>query len=227
MDRIFYSGMAAFLIALVFSGFSRTFYLNSHFAHRQLSTLLMVHGTVFSCWILLLLTQTLLVASGRVDIHRKLGYAGGFLAVTMLVLGLMAGVDAGRRGSAPPGIPPLAFMTVPIFDIVVFSTLVGAGFLWRKRPETHKRLMLTATIGIMGAAVARLPFDFIMKTGPLAFFGIADLILIVCVIYDTATRRRVHPAYIWGGLLVIVSQPLRLMVGGTAAWLTFARWLVG
>ena len=41
------------------------------------------------------------------------------------------------------------------------------------------------------------------------------------------TRRRVHPAYVWGGLLVIGSQPLRLALSGTAAWLAFADLLVG
>jgi hypothetical protein len=39
------------------------------------------------------------------------------------------------------------------------------------------------------------------------------------------TRRRLHPVTLWGGLALVVSQPLRLVVSGTGAWLAFARWL--
>ena len=41
------------------------------------------------------------------------------------------------------------------------------------------------------------------------------------------TRRRVHPATIWGGLLIVVSPPLRLTISGTPAWTAFAGWLTG
>ena len=32
------------------------------------------------------------------------------------------------------------------------------------------------------------------------------------LVYDLATRRKVHPATIWGGLVIVASQPLRLMI---------------
>jgi len=66
---------------------------------------------------------------------------------------------------------------------------------------------------------------FILAAGPLASFGLVDPLLLACASYDTMTKRRLHPAYFWGGLLVIVSHPLRLAIGGTSAWLAFARWL--
>jgi hypothetical protein len=175
----------------------------------------------------LLLIQTSLVAAGRTDIHRRLGYFGAAIATLMPVVGITAALDAARRGSAPPGIPPLAFLTVPVGDILVFSILVACGFYWRRKPETHKRLMLLATLSVLVAAVARLPFAFILRTGPLAFFGLTDLFLVAFVFYDVSTRRRVHPVYLWGGLLLVASQPLRLLIVGTNAWLSFAHWLVG
>jgi hypothetical protein len=85
--------------------------------------------------------------------------------------------------------------------------------------------MLTATISILVAAIARLPFAFIQAGGPPVFFGLTDLVLLACIFYDTVAHRRLDPAYLWGGLLVVVSQPLRLALGGTAAWLAFAHWL--
>jgi hypothetical protein len=59
------------------------------------------------------------------------------------------------------------------------------------------------------------------------FFGLTDLFLVPIVIWDLASRGRVHSATAWGGLLIIVSQPLRLVLSGTPAWLAFARWATG
>lgn len=55
------------------------------------SLIIHVHGAAFSCWMLLLLTQTTLVSAGRVDIHRRLGIAGFLLAWAMVVLGSRSG----------------------------------------------------------------------------------------------------------------------------------------
>jgi hypothetical protein len=43
--------------------------------------------------------------------------------------------------------------------------------------------------------------------------------------YDLTTRRRIHPTMAWGGLLIVASQPLRLMLSGTPAWMAFATWV--
>jgi hypothetical protein len=109
--------------------------------------------------------------------------------------------------------------------LLVFAILVGAAFYFRRRADVHKRLMLLATIGILPAAVARLPFAFIQQYGPLAFFGLSDLFIVPCLIYDFITRGRPHRATVLGAALIVISHPLRLIIGGTHAWLAFATWL--
>jgi hypothetical protein len=76
----------------------------------------------------------------------------------------------------------------------------------------------------MSAPIARLPFG-VLRAGPPAFFGLTDLFIVALLAYDLVTRRRIHPATIWGGLVIVASQPLRLMVSGTSAWLALAGWL--
>ena len=224
-ERLFYIGMALVILITVFAGFSRSYFLKAQFGTPPLSTLLHVHGLVFTSWILLFLIQTTLVAARRTDIHRRLGVFGGVLAALLLILGTATAIIRVKGGSAPiPGVPPLAFLAVPLFDMVVFAILVGAAFYYRHRADVHKRLMTLATIALLSAPIARLPFEF-MKAGPPAFFGLTDLFIAALVVYDLATRRRIHPATIWGGLLIVASQPLRLMISGTAAWLAFAGWL--
>ena len=225
-ERLFYTGMAIAVVITVFAGFARTYYLRPYFGTPTLTPLLHLHGVVFTSWLVLFLAQTVLVAADRVGIHRRLGVAGAVIATLMILIGVSTAIIRSKVVEVPPGSPsPLAFLVIPLGDMLLFGSLVGAGFYFRRRGDIHKRLMLLATISILPAATARLPFAFIQQVGPLAFFGLADLFIVACVLYDLVARGRLHRATLWGGLAIILSQPLRLMIGNTQAWLTFAAWL--
>jgi hypothetical protein len=223
--RLFYVGMALAVLVTVFAGFSRTYYLKGYFGSPELSLLLHVHGLVFTAWVLLFVAQTTLVATHRTRIHRRLGVAGAVLATLVLIVGTTTAILRAKQGAAPvPGVPPLAFLAIPFFDMVVFAILVATGLYFRRKLETHKRLMTLAMISLMSAPIARLPLE-LLRAGPPAFFGLTDLFILALLVYDLATRRRVHAATVWGGLLIVASQPLRLMIAGTPAWMAFAGWL--
>ena len=104
-EHLFFSGMAVLLLATAFAGFAPTYYLAGIFRAPLPSTIIHVHGAVFSCWILLLITQTSLVSTGRVDIHRRLGIAGVALAGIMVIVGVLAATDALARGFRLAGTP--------------------------------------------------------------------------------------------------------------------------
>ena len=165
--------------------------------------------------------QTALVASHRLRVHRRLGVAGAMLAAAMILAGTFAAVATAKRGGAPVGVDPLAFLAIPIFDMVLFATFVTAALVLRRNRDMHKRLMLLAYISIIVAAVARLPG--VLPLGPLAFFGLGYSLVVVAVIYDLVSRRRVHKAYLWGGALMVASVPLRLAISETALWQAFAQ----
>ena len=95
----------------------------------------------------------------------------------------------------------------------------------RGNAPAHKRLMLIATIVLVTAAIARWPV--VGQYGPLAYFGVTDLFLVPIAVWDFRTRGRVHPVTLWGGLLIIASQPLQLAIMGTEGWVVFARWATG
>jgi hypothetical protein len=224
-ERWFYIAMSIAAVITVFAGFAPTYYLRPYFNTAPLIPLLHLHGIVFTSWLVLFLIQTTLVAAHRTDIHRRLGILGGVVAALMIVIGPTTAVIRASQGATPvPGVSPLSFLVVPLGDMFVFAILVGAGFYFRRRPDVHKRLMLLATISILAAAIARLPFA-IMRAGPPAFFGFTDLFVLACIGYDLITLKRVHRATVLGALLIIASQPLRLMLGGTHVWLAFAGWL--
>lgn len=144
----------------------------------------------------------------------------------MIVVGTAIALDLARHGRTPSGIDPLAFLAIPLGDMAVFAVLIGAALLLRSHKEAHKRLMLLAYTAILGAAVGRFPG--VLPLGPLWLFGLTFLpVLVLGVTYDLATRRRVHPAYIWGGVWLILSVPLRLAISTTQVWHRLAAMLIG
>lgn len=224
--RLFlWAAVAAALI--IFAGFARTFYLKGVFSTPPLSELLFAHGIIMTLWFVLFITQIRLVAAGRTDLHRRLGMFGALLVVVILVVGVITAVDAARRGASPtPEVSPLMFMAIPMVDLIVFAILVGAALWNRRRSDFHKRLMLLATLSILAPGIARIPLDFITQGGLPVFFGLVVFAVVICVVVDTVKNRRLHPAFGWGGAIVVVSVPLRLMLAGSEVWTRFATWLV-
>ena len=223
--RRFYVWMAVAITVTVFAGFSRSYFLKPWYGTPELSGLLHVHGLVFTAWVLFFLSQAVLVATGRTYLHRRMGIAGAVLAALVVIVGTAVAITRVKTGVSPiPGVPALGFLAIPLFDMVVFAVLVSAGIYFRHRAEAHKRLMTLSMISLLAAPIARMTF-LPLPPGPPTFFGLSDLFIVALVVYDLSTRGKVHPATIWGGLLIVASQPLRLMISGTAPWLAFASWL--
>jgi hypothetical protein len=233
-DRWFFSSMGVAAALTVFWGFAPTYYLRTSDT-PSLSPVLHLHGVVFTAWMVLYVVQTALIATKRTAIHRRSGVAGAVLALAMIVLGTIVAIAAASRPPAPnlpPGWPsPLEFLVIPLGDIVAFGLLVSVGLYNRRHRDIHKRLMLLATIAILNAGLGRLVFPggvlaFVgLPANPVTLIGLTGLFVAACLIYDRATLGRIHPAFLWGGTFIIASDILRLVIGRTAAWLTFAEWL--
>lgn len=222
-EHLFFSGMSLLMLIVVFIGFSRTYYLAGVFHAPLPSAVIHVHGAVFSLWILLLNVQAGLVYAGRTDLHRKLGVAGFTMAVCMVVLGVMAATDALRRGHSPaPGVSPETFYFVPMSDMVVFATLILFAIRERKNPPAHKRLILLANIGLMVAAIARFPVST-FERNPISSGILSDAFLLLMMVYDHRSTGKVQKVTLWGSLLIVGMQFLRLPIGMSPAWRGFAN----
>jgi len=223
-DNYFFSGMALLLLATVVVGFARTYFLAGVFRAPLPSVLVHIHGALFSCWILLLITQVSLVSAGRVDIHRKLGLAGFGLACGMIVVGTLTASKLLARNLSPiPAFDAKTFYAIPMADMVVFATLIFFAWHYRSNPAAHKRLILIATIALMDAPTGRPPFAAITNHQYLdSIFCVAFLLLLVA--YDLWSRHKVHRATVLGGLLMVVIYLSRVPIGMSAGWHSFATW---
>jgi hypothetical protein len=222
-DDYFFSGMAFLILVSVFFGFARSYFFAGLWNAPLPNQLIHVHGAVFSSWIVLFVVQIALVSTKRVRWHRSLGILGMLLAAAVVALGILAATDSLARGFSPPGsgIDPKTFYAVPFWQVVIFAILITSAFRVRFSPTAHKRLMLVATIALLGPAINRWPIALIQRVPPLTSAVLLAFILML-VAYDLWTLRKLHRATLWAGLTVVISQLLLLPIGKTAPWHSFS-----
>jgi len=202
--RAFFASMSALLIACVYLGFAPTYYRRPATA-TPIPVYLHVHGAAMTTWFLLLLSQSLLIATGRRAIHRKAGVAGLVVAAIVVVLNPLVTVRSVAHGLAD-GSPIQLVSLILIADLllmVVFAVLTGLAIRWRRYPETHSRLLLLASIAVASPALGRLALNTLGTPIP----GVLGQIVIALLVvgHDLKMSRRVHPASAWGAGAIIAT----------------------
>lgn len=227
-DRWFFSSTAFAGLAITFIGFTPTWFLMHWFEAPPLPWMVHLHGVVFTAWICLYAAQTSLVAADMRDLHRRLGVLGAVLGPALVVLGVSVAIEGARRGAGGPARDQLGFLIFPLSHIVVFTVLLGAALLMRRRPAWHKRLMLLTMLPILTTPLARIG----MMAGsplppPITGMLLADLFLVALAVHDMRTLGKLHPATLWWGGALLASEVARVLVGRTEAWRDLAAQIVG
>lgn len=237
----FYVWMAGACVLIAFGLFAPTYWLQVPAGTFTGAPLLHLHGLLFSAWTLFFFSQTWLAAHGRLESHRAWGMLGVALATAMLfsgfataILSMTHGIATGNAANAR------AFAIVPISAIVIFCAFVATAIARVRQPETHKRLMLLATVSILQAPLDRIFFALHAGIAPGLRPGsvptpppqatipsglITIALILVAVVYDWRTRGRPHAAYLVGGTIVAAAIFLRAPLSGSAAWQATATFL--
>jgi len=195
--------------------------------------ILQVHAFAFGAWLLLLTAQILLVRVRRVGIHMSLGLIGFGLVPLMAVSAIVSEAYTQRFHVAhPPDNYP--FFIVAIFYVSSFAILAGAALLRRKDPAAHKRLILLATTIIVGAAYTRWWGDALTARFGDGYAGMlvntytgTELLLLAALLYDLATRGRLHRVYEVGVPAILLGEAATSLVYHAAWWPPVAAVLVG
>jgi hypothetical protein len=222
MERVFFSGMAVLMCVCVYIGFSPT-YFQAGMLHAPLpSPILHVHGVVFTLWMLLFTVQAALISARRVKWHRSLGTVAFCLPPVMIVLGVIAAVDALHRGVQIGTLDPATSFAIPAIGLIGFVIVIYASWKTRRRPDAHKRLILLATAGLTEAAFGRFPWSKLgLPPAAGALTGLGVLILLL-IIYDLVSLHRIHRSTMWAAPLTFVVNALAVPIGMTSAWHSFA-----
>jgi hypothetical protein len=228
-----YAGAAVFVFVVV--GFAPTFYLRFLFHLPDLDWLLRLHGLFMTSWFVLFFLQIWLVKSRKISVHRRLGWLGLALVSVIVPLGTYIAIRSAARDirMAAPGPPPLAFMEFLLIDLLLFAGFVVMGIVARRKRDYHMRFMILACLSMSGPGIFRIPFralpvfSYLAGGGPFGLFGFDLLLLYGCVIVDTFKRRRLHPAFLMGGLpLILIDTPLVSGMLGSHMATAIGHWLI-
>jgi hypothetical protein len=226
-DHVFFFTAGAALLAVVFAGFARTYYLKLFSVSPPLPFLVHLHGAVMTLWFLLFPVQVALIATRRVVLHRRLGAAGVVLGGIAAVLAAMVslGLARDRIARRPSAAPEAALLLgLQLFAVLlVFAILVSLGVAYRRRSDFHKRFMTLAMLSVLGPAITRLPLHFIRQHDVSVTVILSLSCVAVCILADTVRRRRLHPAFGWGGALIFGSLFLVAQFAQTRFWIGAVR----
>ena len=247
VDRWIYVFTAASFIAIVLAGFIPSSLEKVAAVQAGLRPpfplVLHVHAILMGSFLLLLLAQTTLVATGRCDLHRRLGLLSMVVAPALVVAGFIL-VPTTYHGiwnaalAAPPGArEQLQQLTLRLDNIMLLQLRIGILFslfliiALRARGKDaglHKRMMILATAIALPAGIDRIPWlPSTLPGSPLS----ADLYVLLAVspmfVWDVVRNRGVHKAYwIWLG----IALPFAVLVHGlwdSEWWHASARQLMG
>ena len=202
-----------------------------------------MHAALMGTFLLLLLTQTALMATGRRQLHQRLGIIAFVVAAVLVLVGLVLVPTMYHQiwnaaQSAPPAAREKLQQVVLMRDnIMLLQLRIGILFplflLIGLRARglnagLHKRMMILATAMPLPAAIDRITWlPTTLPVSPLA----TDLYTLLAVspmfLWDVFRNRKIHPAYlIWLG----VNLPFAIAVHGlwgSPWWHSFAPRLMG
>jgi hypothetical protein len=213
-ERKFYTRMALFLVLLVLLGFGPSFYLRGIVPsyprpNPTLPPAVLLHGSVFTIWMGLIIAQTQLISARKHELHMRLGKAGMLFAILMIPVMYLTAVWQVARANQPPFTDPLTWTIVPLAVIIPFAILVSRGWANRRDVQTHKRLMLSAAIiTVMGPSIGRLPLGppILPVMTIQLLLGLA--LFIPLFVHDRRLHGDVHPAskfgFTMGAITVVV-----------------------
>ena len=121
VERSFFAGMAILLCVVVVIGFTPTYFGAGMLRAPLPSPILHFHGAAFTLWMVLYLVQSALISARRVAWHRSLGTIAFCLPPIMIVLGLIAAIDAFHRGVRIGPLEPTVSLAIPLLGIVSFA----------------------------------------------------------------------------------------------------------
>jgi FtsH-binding integral membrane protein len=191
-----YPALALAMMATVVWGFWRSYYGPLIHGDMHRPWIIHLHAVVFTAWMLLFLLQASLPSLGRPNLHRRIGRVAMAYGMVVALVGIAASILVPASRVAAGQMPLERASLVVLYnltDIVTFGGFIAAAMYQRRRPESHRRLIICAVVALTGAAVGR-----VLPSGSLLYLLVWLLPLLVLIAIDLLQRRRPHPVSLTG-----------------------------
>lgn len=235
IDRWIFVFMAAWFIAIVLAGFIPDSLIKVEMVRTgqrpPFPLVLHMHAVMMGAFLLLLLAQTWLMATGRRALHMQPGIAGMLAAVAVVLVGFVLVPTMYHQlwnsaQVAPPEAQAPLQQAVRIWDNItllqlriglLFPLFIAIGLHARgKEAGLHKRMMILATAIPLPAGIDRIPWlPHTMPESPLSVDLYTLLALLPMFVWDVVRNGRVHRAY-W----IFIAAYLPCAIAVHALWNT-------
>lgn len=212
------------VIAIAFIGFWPTYFGPALQGRVDVPPVIHLHAFIYVTWLALFATQVTLAATGRVKLHMQLGRWIMAYGVLLVIGGLMAAAQGfGTRLATEDVFRAQRWLFGILRDLVFFVPFLVAGWIYRAKPEIHKRLMIMATAILVLPAVSRM--TFLGTPVPLwKFMLVWPMPVYLLMIHDFYKKRLIHPVYLIG-LATMFTMRLILPFGSSHTWQVLAGWI--
>lgn len=237
-DR-FYHRMASACVAVAVLGFAPSYFVPLARGDGSWPLLIHLHGLLFFGWVVFFWWQTRRILNGQVRSHRAWGLLGIALGATMVCAAfVVVAMRIGVHQEAGFDVQGRRFAWIGISDLLIFASLLACAIARAGRPETHKRLMLMATIALLGppigrwvllalGAITNLPGAGPGAPPPVTAGYLPHLLsftlVAVAMARDVRTIGRVHPAYLASFAAMAVQLVTLTPIANSRTW----QWLAG
>ena len=215
VDRWIFVAMALWFIAIVLVGFIPDSVMKLAMvqagARAPFPLVLHIHAVMMGSFLLLLLVQSLMVATGRGALHKQVGVAAFVLVPALVAVGLIVAPTMyyqvwGGAHFGPPEVRAALSPVLPLLENILLlqisSGVLFAAFMTialkarATHPGLHKRMVFLATAVPLGAALDRISWlPSSMPDSPWATYAYVLAALAPLFIWDVVRHQRVHRAY--------------------------------
>lgn len=193
-DERFFLRAAIVMTLTILAGFSFQYAMGRSTFASPLRVHL--HAFFFMGWVAIYLLQNIFVATGRMHLHRRLGWIAAFWIIPMVVMGCVVTAVMVRNGTVPFFFRPQQFLIFDPLTVLTFAGLTVAAVCLRRRTEWHRRLHFCAMSLLLGPAFGRLlPLPLLQPWAWEAAFAAGLMFPIVGALSDIRRSGRIHPAW--------------------------------
>ena len=226
MDKVYRN--TAILIVFILLGVQWGFYQHytSQFPNfKDKTNVIHLHGAFLMCWMLLLIIQPILIATGRNKLHKTIGKVSWVLGpLVILTLYLIGKGSFIRHSGEAPEKDLLADIVLDSRGFVSFAIFWALAMINRKNSASHMRYMIATGILAIGPGIGRgLINSFNMDFGLALTITDSIALVIVAILlgYDYMKKRNLKPFLVV--FLVLLFGAFLWQIRNTDGWQHFAK----
>lgn len=138
-----------------FAGFYTT-YLSKFPRFSEFQNLIHIHFLAFSCWLILIILQPILIRKKKFKLHRTLGKFTYFLAPILVITIILLSKEQFLRLIKVDEISAQMTLFIALLDILSFSTFYLIAMIKAKNTRWHAAFIIGATLIILNPGMSRL-----------------------------------------------------------------------